>query len=132
MRIPLLALLRLAREALQQLLDLAVLLALAVGPFPDHLLLGAHMRDQTLDRFCEVGHRRGGAAAAAAALLERGAQPVDRALQLAAPPPPRPRRASAENSAPGGGEPVLQIGIEPVLRLARLQIQEAEDQRACE
>ena len=35
----------------EQLLDLAVLLALAVGPFADHLLLGAHVRDQRLDRF---------------------------------------------------------------------------------
>src|SRR5262245_56285410 len=41
--------LRLAREAFEQALDLAVLLTLAVGPFPDHLLFGAHMRNQSLD-----------------------------------------------------------------------------------
>src|SRR4051794_30663824 len=78
-----LILLRLPCEALQQLLDLAVLLALAVGPFADHLLLGAHMRDQALDRLREVGHRRRGAAIVAA-FLHRGAQPLDRMLQVAA------------------------------------------------
>ena len=31
-----------------------------------------------------------------------------------------------------GGEPVLEVGIEPVLRLARLQVEKAEDQRAGE
>ena len=31
-----------------------------------------------------------------------------------------------------GGEPVFEVGIEPVLRLARLQVEKAEDQRAGE
>src|ERR1700694_840418 len=62
----LLAFLGLARDALQQALDLAVLLTLAVGPFADHLLLGAHMRDQPLNGFGEVGHRGRGASAPAA------------------------------------------------------------------
>ncbi len=62
----LLTLLGLTRDVLEQLLDLAVLLALAVGPFADHLLFGPHMRDQTLNGFGEIGHRGGGAAARAA------------------------------------------------------------------
>src|SRR3954447_9846487 len=78
-----LTLLGLTRDALQQAPDLAVLLALAVGPFADHLLLGPHMRDQRLDGFGEARHRRGGAAAGAA-VLEHGAQPLDDGLKLAA------------------------------------------------
>src|ERR1700716_1149813 len=80
-----LTLLGLARDVLEQFLDLAVLLALAVGPFADHLLFGPHMRDQALDGFGEVGHRRGGAAAAAA-LFEARPQPLDRGMHLAAAP----------------------------------------------
>src|ERR1700722_20644797 len=78
-----LIILRLARDPLEQLLDLAILLALAVGPFADHLLFGAHMRDQSLDGFGEIGHRSR-RAAAAAAFLPGGAQFFDRVLQLAA------------------------------------------------
>src|SRR5947208_2847010 len=78
-----LTLFRLAGDAFQQSPDLAVLLALAVGPFADHLLLGPHVRDQRLDRLGEAGHRRGGAAAGGA-FLEHEAQPVDRGLKLAA------------------------------------------------
>src|SRR4051795_4564209 len=78
-----LILLRLPCQALQQFLDLAVLLALAVGPFADHLLLGAHMRDQAFDRLRKVGHRRRGAAVAAA-FFDCSAQLVDRVLQIAA------------------------------------------------
>src|SRR6476646_7438258 len=64
-----LALLRLTRDPLEYFLDLAVLLALAVGPFADHLLFGPHMRDQTLNGFGEVGHR-GGSGTARAALFQ--------------------------------------------------------------
>src|SRR3954468_4348251 len=78
-----LTLLGLACDALQQTPDLSVLLALAVGPFADHLLLGAHVRDQCLDRFGKARHRRRGAAACAA-FLEPRAQPLDRGLKLAA------------------------------------------------
>src|SRR5437879_11834452 len=77
------ALLRLLGDPLQQLLDLAVLLALAVGPFADHLLLGAHMRDQALDGLGAVGHRRRGVAAAAA-LFNHRAYPFPRLLPFAA------------------------------------------------
>src|SRR5580700_10857212 len=78
-----LTLLRLAGEPLQQSLDFAVLLALAVGPFADHLLLGPHMRDQALDGFGQIGHRPGGAAARDA-FLQGQPQPLDRGLKLAA------------------------------------------------
>src|ERR1700716_989981 len=59
-------LLGLTCDPLQQFLDFAVLLALTVGPFADHLLLVPHMRNQTLNGFGEVGHGSGGAAVAAA------------------------------------------------------------------
>src|SRR6266700_1964837 len=128
-----LTLFRLARDAFQEAPDLAVLLALAVGPFANHLLLGPHVRDQRLDGFGETGHRRGGAAAGGA-FLEHDAQPLDRGLELAA------RNAAARCDghlaaaifAHGGGEPVFEVGVEAVLRLARLQVEEAEDQRAGE
>ena len=50
------------------------------------------------------------------------------ALQVAA--AARDGRAVAGIFAHRGGEPVLEVGIEAVLRLARLQIEEAENQRA--
>src|SRR4030081_3187497 len=118
----------LARDPLQQFLDLAVLLALAVGPFADHLLLVPHMRDQPLNGLGEVGHRRGGAAATAA-FLQRRPQLRDGGLKFAA---ARGGAALAGIAAPRGGPPVFEVGIEPVLGLARLQIEKAEDQRTGE
>src|SRR5262249_61930616 len=120
-----LVLLGLAREAFEQPLDFAVLFALAVGPFPDHLLLGAHMRDQALDGVGKIGYCRY-RAAVAAAFLDGCAQPLDCALQVAA------GALAAAVFANGGGEPVFEIGVEAVLRLARLQIEKAEDQRTGE
>src|SRR5450631_3499735 len=115
-----LALLRLPGEALEQPLDFAILLALAIGPFADHLLLGAHMRDQSLDGLGEVGH--GCRGVAVAVVLDRGAQPLDRGRQLAA-------GAVAGIFAHRGGEPVLEVGIEAVLCLAGLQVEEAQEDR---
>src|SRR3954468_15469943 len=103
-------LLGLACDALQQALDLAVLLALAVGPFADHLLLGAHMRDQALNGLREVGHRSSGAAVVAA-FLHGGAQALDGVLQVAA----GAGGALAGIFLDGGGKPVFQIGVEAVL-----------------
>src|SRR6185437_13767189 len=120
-----LALFGLLREPLQEALDLAVLLTLAVGPFPDHLLLGAHMRYQPLDRLGEVRHRCSGAPATAS-FLDSRPQPLERDRNLAG------RAALIAIMAHGGGKPVLEIGVEAVLRLARLQIEEAEDQGASE
>src|SRR5215213_11451107 len=100
------ALLGLFGDPLQELLDLAVLLALAVGPFADHLLLGAHMRDQALYGLGEVGHRRRGGAAAAA-LFDHRAYALHRMLQFAA-----DAGSTIAIFAHGGGEPVLQIRVE--------------------
>src|SRR5689334_3969255 len=113
-----LALLALLGEAFEQPLDLAALLALAVSPFADHLLLGAHMRHQSLDGFGEVGHRRG--VAAAAAFFYCRAELVERRGEIAGHP-------LAAILAHRGGEPVFEVGVEAVLRLARLQIEKAED-----
>src|ERR1700674_5453412 len=100
-----LTLLGLAGEALEQFLDLAVLLALAVGPFADHLLFGPHMRDQPLNGFGEIGHR-GRGAAARTALFQRSPQPLDSCLKFAA------GAGFAGIFAHRGGEPVFEIGIE--------------------
>src|ERR1700675_1018983 len=103
----LLILLRLARDPLEQFLDLAVLLALAVGPFADHLLFGAHMRQQTLNGGGEIG-ARGGGAAAGAAFFQSGPQPLDRGLKLAA----RAGGALAGIFLHRGGEPVFEVGVD--------------------
>ena len=50
---------RLARQDFHEAPDVAVELGLRVGPVADHLLLGAHVLHQALDRFGEIGHRRG-------------------------------------------------------------------------
>ncbi len=91
------------------------------------MLLGAHMRHQALDRLGQIGHRGRGVAAAAAAFLERGAEAIDRALHVAG-----GAGLIAGNAAYRGGKPVLEVGVEAVLGLARLQVEEAEDQRAGE
>src|SRR3981081_1464694 len=78
-----LTLLGLARDVLEQFPDLAILLALAVGPFADHLLFGPHMRHQALNGFGEIGHRSCGAAARAT-LFQGEPQPLDRALKFTA------------------------------------------------
>src|SRR3954447_9097784 len=106
-----LTLLGLTRDALQQAPDLAVLLALAVGPFADHLLLGPHMRDQRLDGFGEARHRRSGATAAAA-LLEHRAPAPDHGPKLAAGKAPAATAGGARPLAVaifahGGGKPVF-------------------------
>src|SRR4029077_2412822 len=109
-------------ESLQEPLDLAILLALSVGPFPDHLLLGAHVRDEALNGFGQIGHRSRGAAACTA-FFQRLPQPVDRGLQFTA------RSLLAGIVAYRGSQPVFELGVEAVLRLARLQVEKAEDQR---
>ena len=63
-------------------LHLAALRGLGVGPVADHLLLGAHVADQALDRLGEIGHR-GGRGAVRAGLGDRLLQPLDRAAHLA-------------------------------------------------
>ena len=85
------------------------------------------MRHQALDRIRQVGHRRGGAAVVAA-FLHRHAQSLDGVLQVAG----GASGALAGIFLHGRGQPVFQIGVEAVLRLTRLQVEEAEDQRAGE
>ena len=65
-----------------------------------------------------------GAVETAAAFFERDAQPGDGGRKVAA------CAGFAGIVANGGGEPVLKVGIEAVLRLARLQVEKAEDQGA--
>ena len=48
-----------ARQHFHEAADVAVELGLRVGPVADHLLFGAHVLHQALDRFGEIGHRRG-------------------------------------------------------------------------
>src|SRR5262245_15112555 len=100
-------LLWLACDSLKQALALLVLLALAVSPFADHLLLGAHMRDQPLDRLGKIGHRRGGVAVGAA-FLHCLPQPVQRLLQAGADSAGAARIVTGI-FAHGGGKPVFQI-----------------------
>ena len=63
-------------------LHLAALRGLRVGPVADHLLLGAHVADQAVDRLGEIGHR-GGRGAVRAGLGDGFLQLVDRAAHLA-------------------------------------------------
>ena len=88
--------------------------------------------DQPLDRFREIGHR-GGGSPMRAAVGDCLAQTLDRQLQVA-------RHGGGERGnsrrlaldaeiAHRGGEPILELGIEAVLRLTRLQIEKAEHQR---
>src|SRR6202008_3959479 len=67
-----------------------------------------------------------GGAAGAAAFFHGRTQPLERVLQIAA----GAGGGLAGIFAHRGGKPVLEIGIEAVLRLARLQVEETEDQRA--
>src|ERR1700758_519092 len=45
----------LARQELHEAAQVAVELGLFVGPVADHLLLGAHVVDEALDRFGQIG-----------------------------------------------------------------------------
>ena len=114
---------------LEQPLDLAMLAGLAVDPFADQLLLAAHMVNEALDRLREVRHR-GGRRLVGAALGDHLVQSLDCGIDVAA--GGRRRHVLAAEIAHRGGEPILELGVEPVLRLARLQIEEAEDQRTGE
>src|ERR1700683_704306 len=46
----------LARQKFHESAQVAIQLLLFFGPIANHLLFGAHMLHQTLDRFGEVGH----------------------------------------------------------------------------
>ncbi len=98
---------------LQQPLDFALLVGLAVDPDADRLLLGAHVLHQCLDGFGQIGHR-GGSDLAAASLIDRGTQALNRVAHFCG-------AAGGEGwlgcmVVDRGGEPVLQFGVEAVLR----------------
>ena len=104
--------------------------SLAVDPFADQLLLAAHVVDQPLDRFGEVRHRPG-RGLVRAAIRDHLAQPLDRGMDVRAARRGRDRGLDAE-IAHRGGEPVLQVGVEAVLRLAGLQVEKSQHQRSGE
>src|SRR5262249_57896823 len=67
---------------LQEVLDLAVPLRLAIDPIPDRLLLKAHLRNQAVDCFGQIGHGgRGGFVSAG--LAHRRADPLNRVSDVA-------------------------------------------------
>src|SRR5690348_18468138 len=70
-----------AHQNLKQAADVAMLFGLGVDPVADHLLLGAHVVDQPLNSFGQIGHG-GGRRPTRAALADRLLQPLDRAPQL--------------------------------------------------
>ena len=83
--------------------------------------------DETLDRLGQIGHG-GGRGLAGAGIGDGVAQLFDRAAHLAG-----DRGAGfAGKIVHGGGKPVFQVDVEAVLRLARLQVEEAEHERAGE
>ena len=103
-----------------------MLLGLAIHPIADRLLLNAHLRNQALDRFSQIGHGgRGGLVTAG--LGNSGTQPLNRVSHVA--------RTTVGEDGFGGvvvdrsGEPVFEFGVEPVLGSTRLQIEKAEHQR---
>ena len=106
-------------QAAQQPADVLLLRGLRLDPVADLLLLLAHVADQGLNALGEARHRR----RALALVLRIGRRrPCARA----------PRRRGAGLRLDMAGEKILQLGVEAVLRLPRLQIEEAEDQRAGE
>ena len=100
--------LALVDEAAQQLANFLLLPVLRVDPIADHLLFVAHVADQRLDALGEIGHR-GRAAPVIAGIGDFG----------------RGRRSLGLDVA---RQKVLELGIEAVLRLARLKVEEAENQ----
>ena len=109
-------------EDFQEPADIAMLLGLGVHPIANHLLLRAHVLDQPLNGFREIGHG-GCGRPARSAFCDHIPQAVDRAFEI---PRKRARRRGSraltvdDEIAHRGGQPILEIGVEPVLRLARL------------
>ena len=115
------------------MLHLALLVGLLLDPAAHDLLFAAHVLHKALDAFGQIGHRGRGAlrrtAGAAAAFMHGGRQAFDGDAQVLA----RGSRAFAnvEHARIEVGdrrEPVFQLGIELVLRLSGLQVEEAQDQ----
>ncbi len=106
---------------------------LRIDPFANQLLLAAHVNDQALDGFGEVRHRAR-CPLAWAAVRHDVAQTLDHRADFSARVPHRGGHIGgrAAEIAHRGREPVLQIRVEPVLGLAGLQVEKAQDQRSGE
>src|SRR6476620_5773220 len=116
----------LAHHDLKELLDLALLRSLRVHPVADHLLFSTHMVDEALDRLGKIGHS-GRSGLAGLDLVDGAAQAVDRRTDFAT-------HAGSDCRfggliVDGRGQPILELRVEAVLRLARLQIEETEHER---
>ena len=109
----------------------SLLISLFCSPWPS-----AHSRIICCSvRICATSPWMASARLAIAAVVLRLAPPSStavRAFERMLQPPPTPAPAVAGIFAHGRGEPVFEVGVEAVLRLARLQIEKAEDQRAGE
>ena len=129
-------------DRLEQRLHLALLLGLGLDPASDHLLLAAHVLDEALDALGEVGHGGGGAlgrpiagcaAGAVAAFLDGARQALDRDAEVLRGGPGAAAALDQVGIEVGDRrQPVLEVVVEHALRLAGLQVEEAEDERAGE
>ena len=105
------------QQAAEELADVLLLYRLCVDPVANLLLLGAHMADQGLNAFGERCDRLG-----VTLIFDRRLPALgnDRPLRHCF----RDRRRLHV-----AGEKLLEFGIEPILRLPRLEIEKAEDER---
>ena len=114
-----------------------LLLRLLVGPFAHDLLLGAHLPDQLVDACGEVLDRVAGVVVEHLE-LDLVAEIGERALHVDQGEADLRGDAGAGAGGFGGlqlgdaGEPILELVVEAPLRVAGLQIEEAQDQRAGE
>src|SRR6266436_4781145 len=110
----------LASEMLEQALHLALLLGLGRCPIADHLLLGTHVVDEIVNRLGEIRHG-GGRGLARSGVTDRLLEALDRSPNLA-----RGRRGPGAWITLGSQiahrrrQPILELNVEAVLRLARL------------
>src|ERR1700722_324500 len=104
-----------ARQPFEEFAHLLLLRGLRLHPVSDELLLLAHMRDEALDAFGEIGERGG-----ALALVQRIEGGGFFGQHFGA---WRVRRLGVAR------QEVFKFGVEAILRLARLQIEEAENER---
>ena len=110
-----------------------LLLRLLVGPFAHHLLLGAHLPDQLVDAGGEILDRVAGVVGEHL-VLDLFVQIGERALHVEQGVADLGVGAGAgagrfgELQLGDAGEPIFELVIEPALRMACLEIEEAQDQ----